>query len=150
MAFFKFCYVDFDQSADIKSIIQKYQKTMKSLEDSYPQTTFIHFTVPLVDGRLGVKGYVKRIIGKSDTKMEENIKRNEFNTMLRAKYEGKKNVFDLAAIESTYPDGKRETFEKNGSRFYALVPAYTDDGGHLNEVGRKIVASKLLQFLASL
>ena len=45
---------------------------------------------------------------------------------------------------------KNETFEKDGRTYYALAPLYTNDGGHLNETGRKVVAEKLLYFLASL
>jgi lysophospholipase L1-like esterase len=97
-----------------------------------------------------MKGYVKKIIGRYDTKREGNIKRNQFNTMLKAEYEGKEPIFDLAGIESTYPDGKNETFEKDGRTYYALAPLYTNDGGHLNKTGRKVVAEKLLYFLASL
>ena len=150
VAFFKFCYVDFDQTTDIESTFNKYQETMKALKENYPQITFVHFTFPLVEARLNMKGYVKKIIGRYDTKREGNIKRNQFNTMLRAEYEGKEPIFDLAGIESTYPDGKNETFEKDGKTYYALAPLYTNDGGHLNKTGRKVVAEKLLYFLASL
>jgi hypothetical protein len=150
VAFFKFCYVDFDQTTDIQTTFKKYQETMKFLKENYPQTTFVHFTVPLVEARLGLKGYVKKIIGRYDTKREGNIKRNQFNTMLKAAYEGKEPIFDLAGIESTYPDGKNETFEKDGRKYYALAPLYTNDGGHLNKTGRKVIAGKLLYFLASL
>ena len=150
VAFFKFCYIDFNQDTDVKSTFLNYQQTMKSLKENYPQTIFIHFTVPLVEARLGLKGYVKKIIGRYDTKREGNIKRNQFNTMLKAEYEGKEPIFDLAGIESTYPDGKNETFEKDGRTYYALAPLYTNDGSHLNKTGRKVVASKLLYFLASI
>ena len=150
VAFFKFCYVDFDQTTDIQSTFNKYQETMKALKENYPQTTFVHFTVPLVEARLNMKGYVKKIIGRYDTKREGNIKRNQFNTMLKAEYEGKEPIFDLAGIESTYPDGKNETFEKDGRTYYALAPLYTNDSGHLNETGSKVLAGKLLYFLASL
>ena len=150
VAFFKFCYVDIKQHTDIKLIFQHYKETMKHLKEVYPKTTFVHFTFPLVEARLGMKGYVKKIIGRYDTKREGNIKRNQFNTMLKAEYEGKEPIFDLAGIESTYPDGKNETFEKDGRTYYALAPLYTNDGGHLNETGRKVVAEKLLYFLASL
>ena len=150
VAFFKFCYVDFDQTTDIESTFNKYRETMKTLKENYPQTTFVHFTFPLVEARLGLKGYIKKIIGRYDTKREGNIKRNQFNTMLKAQYEGKEPVFDLAGIESTYPDGKKETFEKDGKTYYALAPLYTNDGGHLNKTGRKVVAEKLLYFLATI
>ena len=150
VAFFKFCYVDIKQHTDIKLIFEHYKETMKLLKEVYPNTTFVHFTFPLKEARLGIKGYVKQIIGRYDTKREGNVKRNQFNTILKAEYQGKEPIFDLAGIESTYPDGKNETFEKDGRIYYALAPLYTNDGGHLNETGRKVVAEKLLYFLASL
>jgi lysophospholipase L1-like esterase len=39
---------------------------------------------------------------------------------------------------------------QGGKVHYAMVPAYTTDGGHLNEVGRRIVARRLLVLLAGL
>ncbi|MEF9476235.1 MAG: hypothetical protein L0958_06070, partial [Candidatus Mariimomonas ferrooxydans] len=59
-------------------------------------------------------------------------------------------LFDLALIESTDSEGGMATFKKCGKSFYSLVPSYTNDGGHLNEDGRRIVAEQLLIFLANL
>ena len=70
-----------------------------------------------------------------------NINRNQFNEILRKEYEGKAPIFDLAKIESTYPDGKTS---------YSMVPDYTYDGGHLNETGRKKAAEQLLVLLANI
>ena len=70
--------------------------------------------------------------------------------LLREAYEGKEPLFDIAGIESVGPGGERESFDVKGKSFPALVPAYTDDGGHLNALGRKVVAEKLLVFLAGL
>lgn len=61
-----------------------------------------------------------------------------------------KSIFDLAKIESTYSDGSRETFTAQGQTYYSLIPDYTDDGGHLNEAGRKKVSEQLLLFLSNL
>ena len=63
---------------------------------------------------------------------------------------GKEPLFDLAMVESTYEDGSRYTFSANGHTYYALVPEYTKDGGHLNELGQKVAAEQLLIFLAGL
>jgi len=60
--------------------------------------------------------------------------RGEFNRLLRERY-AEDPIFDLAAVTSTYPDGRRETFTLDGKTYESLVPAYTDDGGHLNAVG---------------
>jgi hypothetical protein len=77
-----------------------------------------------------------------------NIKREQFNTMLRDTYRGKP-VFDLAAFESTYPDGSRESSVHDGRECYAMVPLYATEGGdHLNAFGRKLAARRLLHVLA--
>ena len=64
--------------------------------------------------------------------------------------EQKKPLFDLAAIESTAPDGTRASFVRDGKTYYQMVSDYTHDGGHLNELGQKRVAEQLLVFLAGL
>ncbi len=58
-------------------------------------------------------------------------------------------IFDLARHESTRPDGTRETFAVGGRVAYALAPVYTDDGGHLNGVGRRVMASHMVRFAAA-
>ncbi len=70
--------------------------------------------------------------------------------MLIKQYEGKEPIFDIAKIESTFPDGTRSSFTKDGKTYYSMVPEYTYDGGHLNETGRKKVAEQLLILLAQL
>jgi hypothetical protein len=66
--------------------------------------------------------------------------RTRFNDILRKYYSEKEPFFDLAKAESTFPDGKRETFEVDGKTYEAMVPMYSDDGGHLNELGRSHIA----------
>ncbi|MBW2608023.1 MAG: hypothetical protein JRD05_10355 [Deltaproteobacteria bacterium] len=70
--------------------------------------------------------------------------------MLRKEYDGKEPVFDIAKIESTFPNGTRCSFTKDGKTYYSMVPEYTYDSGHLNETGRKKVAEQLLILLAQL
>ena len=81
---------------------------------------------------------------------QQNIIKNEYNELLLSEYAEKGFVFDIAKIESTYPDGKRSTFTRNGKTYYTLVPEYSRDGAHLNETGRKIVAEQFLILLAKL
>ena len=69
---------------------------------------------------------------------------------MRNAYRGREPVFDLATIESTRPDGRREAIRAGSRSGYALVPAYTSDNSHLNEQGRRRVAEELLVFLARL
>ncbi len=81
---------------------------------------------------------------------DDNIARNDFNKLLFEEFIGKEPLFDIAGIESTGYDGKRSAFKKAGKSFYSLAPEYTQDGGHLNETGRKRVAEQLLIFLAGM
>jgi hypothetical protein len=74
------------------------------------------------------------------------VRREQFNELMRAEY-GPKELFDLAKFESTYPDGTRERGDKS---HFALVPDYTDDGGHLNARGREVICVQWLDFLSSL
>ena len=69
---------------------------------------------------------------------------------MRKEYEGKAAFFDLARIESTFRDGRRASYSRDGRTYDCLVPEYTYDGGHLNDLGRKILAEQLLIFLANL
>jgi hypothetical protein len=150
IAFFKFCYVDFDADTDIQAAFTHYQVAMRRLKDKYPETVFIHTTVPLTWIQTGFKVWIKKIIGRSVGGYADNIKRNQFNDLLRKEYGSKEPLFDLALMESTHRDGHRVTFEKDGHIYYALADEYTDDGGHLNAVSRKIAADQLLHLLVDL
>ncbi len=96
----------------------------------------------------GLKTSLKKLLGQGEPDKAANIKREAFNAHLREKYG--KLVFDLAALESTLPNGQRTSFVEDGKTYYALDPSYSDDGGHLNATGRRIVAAGLLRFLAEL
>ena len=150
-AFFKLCFADIIGTTDVNGVFELYKNTMSHLKKECPQTTFVHVTVPLLRSKISVKTWIKRALGKKDIwGLEGNIKRNEFNNLLIKEYEGKDLIFDLAMIESTFPDGKRSSFTFDRKTYYSLIPEYTHDGGHLNERGRKIVAEQLLIFLAKL
>lgn len=157
IAFFKFCYVDVRTGTEVRNVFNDYKNIMSKLMSAYPDTKFIHVTVPLtteptvLQGLIrSAKNVVKKIIGRPGYYPCDNQKRSLFNEMLRKEYEGKEPLFDIAKIESTFPNGKRFTFSNNGKPFFAMVPEYTDDGGHLNKVGRRIVAEQFLIFLAKL
>jgi len=155
IVFFKFCWADIPLNADIEKIFKDYKNSMSRIKNEYPETTYIHVTVPLTTDFSGGKALVKKakdmikiIIGKNN--FYDNAARNEFNEMLRGEYAGKEPVFDLAKFESTFIDGKQRSFVKDGITHYTLLPENTDDGGHLNETGRKLVAEQLLIQLALL
>ena len=94
----------------------------------------------------GAKAGIKRILGKAVGE-EDNLKRGIFNRKLKEKYGNR--VFDLARVESTYPDGTKAEFGKDNGKFAYLIPAYSDDGGHLNKLGKQRVAEELIRFLSN-
>jgi hypothetical protein len=149
-AFFKLCFVDITANTDVQKVFTYYREKMEKLKDQYPKTIFIHVTVPLTTVQRGPKAFIKKIIGRPIDGYADNIKRNEFNSLLRKEYEGKAPILDLAKIESITSNGKSVAFTKDGKSFYAMNPEYTHDGGHLNETGRKVVAQSLLILLANL
>ena len=149
-AFYKYCYVDIAAQTEIEKVFNAYKNTMNLLKLKYPKTTFIHITVPLVVVQTGPKAWIKKIIGREIGGYRDNIKRNQFNDLLRRHYEKNEPVFDLAAFEATYPDGRKMTFRQNGRTYFSLVPEYARDGRHLNDWGSKLIAEQLLIFLANL
>ena len=151
IAFFKFCFADIIGTTDVNDVFNAYRKTLSDLKKKYSNTTFIHVTVPLVITKKSIKSRLKRMLGKKDIWFYEgNIKRNELNKLILDEYNGREPVFDLAEIESTHSGGKREIFKEGANTYYAMVPAFTKDAGHLNEEGRKRAAEQLLILLVTL
>lgn len=157
IAFFKFCYVDIVSDTNVPDVFSYYETKMDALIKAYPRVKFVHFTVPLStykkrDFKIKVKDITKSIIGRETSKQKDindNIARNKYNELLFKKY-NKKDIFNLAELESAFHDGSRETVTKNGEQYFSMVPDYTYDGGHLNECGRKYIAINLLRYLTSL
>jgi len=148
IAIMKFCYIDFTQDTDAGKLFALYAGTIDSLSRAFPSVTFVHVTAPLTVRTPWWKKIAKRILGRQESSDIENTRRNEFNTLLLEKHRNEP-VFDLAAAESTYPDGARCSFDMDGKTAYSLIPAFTDDGAHLNPVGRRIAAAALVRTLAS-
>lgn len=152
IAFFKFCYVDITCGTDVKTLFVDYKKNMEYLISKYPGTTFLHITVPLVTEDLSLsrrlKDIVKKLIGKKiTTDAADNIKRTEFNTLLKTAYGTK--VFNLAEIESSDISGNLVLSKKGAAKHQFLQKDYTSDGGHLNEKGKEFIASHFIMFIIS-
>jgi hypothetical protein len=149
IAFLKFCYLDVAAEANPQDVFEAYRTTVDRIKTLNPKMELVHFTVPLTLNQRGPKALLKRILGKTPYGVEDNMKRQAYNQLLRQAYQGKEAIFDLAEIESTYPDGKRASFRVDGQTYFEMVPEYTDDGGHLNPLGRKKVAEQLLLLLVN-
>ena len=147
IAICKLCYVDVTRSTDIRQLFDLYCKRVGEVRAKDRRIGIVHVTVPLTAREHTLKALAKRGLGRA-TGRELNIKRNEYNKLLRAHYGPTDVVFDLAAAESTRPDGSRAFFTVANEPIYTLVPEFTSDGGHLNELGRRVVAYEFLVALA--
>jgi len=149
IALVKFCYVDFTEGTDVATLFARYQDVLGRLRTAHPGTTFVHVTAPLTTVQSGPKALAKRLLGRAPYGTVENVRREQFNALLRQAYRGREPIFDLARVESTAPDRKVQTVEWKGKVAPSLCPAYTDDGGHLNREGQRRAARELLSVLAS-
>lgn len=146
--FFKFCYIDVTASTDVDSIFNYYKEKLTSLKNSFPDKEIILFTVPYSSKESRIKTIARKILSRPGGHMD-NINRAEFNNRVLEEMGSTFPIFDLALIESTLPNGKLNTFKFKGNTYPALCNEYTNDGGHLNAIGSKIVAYNLLTFLAN-
>lgn len=150
VAFFKLCYIDITDSTDPQRLFEQYEGAISELSRRLPKLRLAHVTTPLASPQSGLKSAIKRALGHPIWGWEHNRRREAYNDLLRARFAPGGMVFDLAAIESTGPDGRRESSVSQGVSCPTLVPAYTDDGGHLGPTGRLVVARELLLWLARL
>ena len=147
VAIMKFCYVDITADTDVEGMFQTYCSTIDTLRAHLPSVTFVHATVPLTFGPARWKQIISRILGKTISSEVSNVKRNRYNSMVRARFAGDP-IFDLESVESTYPDGSRESFSVGGKEYYSLVPAFSGDGTHLNLEGSRRAGRTLVEALA--
>ncbi len=148
IALMKFCYVDFSPQTNVREVFNQYSEMINRVKSRFPGLTIVHVTTPLSSGSGFLKHWLKVLLKGKDANQLENIKRNEYNRLLAENFENDP-IFDLAQLESTYPDGQRSYFEKDGQTYYQLVDQYTDDGGHLNKEGRLRAAAAFIHTLAN-
>ncbi len=149
IALVKFCYTDITAETDPKALFAQYRDTLERLRTKNPGMILVHVTAPLTHVQGGPKAFVKRLLGRAPYGTIENARREQYNALLRQTYQGRDPIFDLARVESTAPDGTLITAEWQGSVAPALVPAFTDDGHHLNAAGRLRAARELISVLAA-
>lgn len=150
-ALMKFCYIDFNADTDAKNLFERYRATIDDLKAKNPGTTFVHITAPLHIVEGGFAARVKYLLGMAPLYGTfENMRREEYNTLLRKSYQGHEPLFDLARVESTAPDGSAAMVKWQGKVVPVMAPEYTSDGGHLNELGKIRAARELLSVLAAI
>lgn len=132
VAFVKFCYVDFSANTDAETVFATYRTTMDALRQEYPDVVFLHVTAPLMT---------------DDNSAAGNAVRQQYNELVRSTYPSSV-VFDLAAVESTAPDGTRVSGSHQGMTYYALYDGYSGDGGHLDAEGAAQADAALIATIA--
>ncbi|MDW7774278.1 MAG: hypothetical protein SCH71_15440 [Desulfobulbaceae bacterium] len=155
IAMMKFCYVDITSDTDIDTLFIRYKTTLAELRKEFPETIFVHVTVPLTTKPQGIDGVkaagknmIKKIMGKPVFDYKDNIKRNLFNNKMKAEYEGREPLFDLAGLEAGYMPDRPSSFARDNTTYLTLAAEYTNDGGHLNEAGARKIGEQFLFFLA--
>lgn len=152
VAVLKLCYVDFHEGDDIDQLFETYRSTLAALEHDYPEVTFLHSTVPLTTDR-GIRGRaedrINRLLGRGTRLgVEHNVVREQYNAKLRQAYGNSGRLFDIAAIQSTRPDGTRIRGSLGGRTFYSMAGEHASDSGHLNPDGAALAVSALLATVA--
>ncbi len=111
MALYKYCYIDFSPTSDAQQVFENYRKRITEVKHKYPSLTIVHATVPLMaeETKGTVKEQIKRVLRRIIGR-DPNVKRNQFNQLLRQAYEGKDPIVDIAEAESTHADGSRSYF----------------------------------------
>ena len=150
IAILKLCYLDFTAKTDVKALFTQYHTTMNDLCSRNPGVAIVHATTPLTSIQLGPKVFLKGLLGRAPYGLLENLRREEYNDLLRQTYTGRAPIFDLARLESTTPNGKQTVATWKGRLVPELAPIYTDDGGHLNATGQLRVAREFVAVLATI
>jgi hypothetical protein len=148
IAMMKFCFVDFEAHTNPDDVFAKYSSTVEELRRRYPQLTLVHVTAPLKVSWSGLRKVIKTALGRTDESLAANLVRCRYNELLRARYRGQP-IFDLAAVESTEPDGVRASFTMDGRTGYSLASSYSSDGGHLKEAGGDRAAREFIRAVAT-
>jgi hypothetical protein len=150
VAMMKFCYVDLvrDGTVSVKQMMDSYVRTAGLVNEARPDVKLVHVTVPLMADPPGKKTMLKRMLRRPVDGDEDNVLRNSFNDELRRRFANER-VFDLATVESSYPNGERSSFKRDGKTVYSLASEYTTDGGHLNAAGQRRAAVELVRTLAA-
>jgi len=147
VAMMKLCYVDITSETDVDALFATYRETIAALERDFPKVTFVRVTVPLTTEQGQLSKLRARLTGSSRYGPAENASRERLNTLIRRQYVGG-HLFDLAAVESTAPDGSRATGTYQGHQYYRLYHGYASDYGHLNGEGARVAATAWLKAIA--
>ena len=144
VAMMKLCYIDVTSSTDVDALFTTYRETLRALQQDFPDVAFVHSTVPLTTEAGRLARWKTRLGGSDRFGQAENVARERLNTLIRQEY-GDDLLFDLAAVESTAPDGTRAGGRFGGQPYLVLHPGYAVDEGHLNDLGATTAAAEWIR-----
>ena len=150
VAMMKLCYVDIGENTDIHDLFRYYISMVEKLVKSAPGVHLVHLTVPLRSIRLGLRSRIKLLAGQALEPVENNIRREAYNSLMRSEYGNEHHFFDLARLEATQPDGCTSSFQYRSEAVRMLYSGYSDDGGHLNTNGKQVIARELIKLIDEL
>ncbi len=146
----KFCYVDVTVQSNISELFQSYKSLAESLGPVNDMPTILHCTVPVRTVSVGVRSAIRLVLRRPVQALSDNAARDEFSELLRQEYGQTNRLFDLAHIQSTRPDGSIHYCRQAEMRIPTMIPSLSDDGGHLNDLGKALVGTQFLRFLDEL
>ena len=146
IAFLKLCYVDINHKNDATKVLETYKHTFDQLTADYPNTRFLHFTVPLTPVNENWKTKLKKLAGKHCWEHGDNVYRNRYNKKLVSTFPAQ-TVFDIADKESTPTVGNKTGFTFKGHFYPSMMPEIAERDGHLNSQGQTLIARDLLGLL---
>lgn len=147
VAVMKLCYIDIVPGTDVDAVFAAYRDTLAALEKDFPGVRFVAATVPLTTRPSPPARLKQAVTGNDAYGARANAARERLNELIRRQYAGA-HLFDLAAVESTAPDGTRVSGRSGGRPYFALHGGYAADSGHLNDDGSRRAASAWLAAVA--
>lgn len=147
LALMKLCFVDFHPETNVDALITSYKETVERIRRARPALRIVHVTPPLTTRQVDTKSKINRLLGRLVWGDESNLRRLEYAERLKAAFPGDV-FFDVSTLQSTRPDGTREMYVAGGRQVPMLWPGYSHDGGHLNDVGKRVAAKAFIHALA--
>jgi hypothetical protein len=147
IALMKLCYVDIRPDTDVEALSEYYQRRFLENRAVTESGLVMQVTTPLMAKPTDLKSRIFRLIGKPVWEDDANKQRKRYNEILTHRF-AEYPLFDLAGAESTPLEGDPpDTLTEEGET-YSLWPPYTRDGGHLSELGQRVIAQAFSSSLA--
>jgi len=152
VAILKLCFWDFNPenggSVDAKKVADAYTLALDDLSARYPETVFVAATVPLMTVQQGFRASLKQLLGKQPGGYADNARRADFNAIMRKHFQGSGRLLDIARLESAGL-GRVHAVSVDSRNVEVLDPGLTDDGGHLNQSGKELIATEMLRIVSA-